>query len=458
MPAYMIIYLIILIPCTFIAFYYAFFMIVSLLCHRQKYEMVEDSQKFCIFVPCHNEESVIGATVENLSKINYNEDLFDVYFIADNCQDKTAEAIRNTINKLGKTQSFHVLERNVTDPLKRGKPHALRWGMDLLESQDGFYNKYDMFIIFDADNFVDADILKHMNSQYLSYKENKRPVMIQAYLDSKNKDNLIARGYYVSYRYTNGFFQLPRHKLGLAVGIGGTGFAMSTKFLEEIGGYNCKSLVEDLEIQTIATLKGRRIVYNHNTRIYDEKPTGFKAATVQKTRWCQGHWWVCFKYSWRLIGKMLNPKEIKYFFKRFDCLINLFNLNTMLLAMICSVYTIILQILKLPFGIPILGNITSALFIVSLLMFPVSSLLDGKKEEKKRVLIDFIPNMISLAINAISYYYANIIGLFNCKNQTVWKKTVHKVTTMESANEEKQQDCVVVDTDEEDMKENIQEN
>ena len=287
MSVFQIIYIILFVPCFFIACYYAFFAIISLLSHKQKYPMVEDNQKFCIFVPCHNEEPVIAATVNNLLKINYNPELFDVFFIADNCSDKTADKIRETIALTGdgKITNFHCLERNEKDPTKRGKPHALRWGMDLLEEEDKFYNKYDMFITLDADNFVDSDILKHMNSQYLSYKENKRPVMIQSYLDSKNKNNLIARGYYVCYRYTNGFFQLPRHKLGLAVGIGGTGFAITTKFLKDIGGYNCTSLVEDLEIQTIATLKGKKIVYNHNTRIYDEKPTGLKQATVQKTRW-----------------------------------------------------------------------------------------------------------------------------------------------------------------------------
>ena len=423
------IYYVLFWPCFIYASYYCLMAVVALVFHKQSYPMLEDSTRFCIFVPCHNEEDVISATVQNYTHINYNSELFDIFFLADNCADKTAERIREAISKAGKS-NFHVLERNVDDPNKKGKPHALRWGMDLLEEQDAFYSKYDLFITLDADNFIDPDFLKHMNSQYLSYKPEKRPVMIQAYLDSKNKENLISRGYYVAYRYTNGLFQLAKHKLGLTPGIGGTGFAISLPFLQSIGGYNCRSLVEDLEFETIATLHGKSIAYNHNVRIYDEKPTGFKAATVQKTRWSQGHWWVFFHYAPKLVLHMLNPKEIKYFLKRLDNLIHLCALLFMTLGMLVTVSPLVALCLGIHTPIGILATISSYLFLFSIILIPVSSLLDGKKEEKKRVIIDFIPNILALLINTVSYYYANIVGLFRCGNQKVWVKTKHKVTSI----------------------------
>lgn len=435
-----IIYYVLMIPTLFLACYYCVFAIISLFAGKQKYELVEDKLRFCIFVPCHNEEDVIAATVKNLAKITYNPDLFDIFFIADNCNDNTAERVREVITALD-IKNFHALERHESNPKKRGKPHAMRWGIDLLEKDDAFYNKYDMFMIFDADNFVDADILTHMNSQYLSYPEDKRPVMIQAYLDSKNKNNIIARGYYVAYRYTNRFFQLARHKLGLVPGIGGTGFATSTTFLKNIGGYNCSSLVEDLEFETVATMHGQTIAYNHNVRIYDEKPTGLVASAVQKTRWCQGHWYIYFKYGWRLLFKMFNPREIKLIFKRFDNLIHLSTLVFMLLSFTVAAYQIVIDILKL--WIPGLGYAQyvptglwiscTCLFVFSILLFPISSLLDGTPKEKKAVLIEFIPNLIATVVMVAVYYYSNIVGLLHWKNQTVWKKTAHKVTTMEES-------------------------
>lgn len=429
-----IIFYILFVPGVFFVAYYTFLSLVGLLFRKQKYKMQEDKEKFCIFVPCHNEEPVISATVENLLGIKYNPELFDIFFIADNCADKTADKIRETIAKHG-AKNFFCLERNVDDPNKKGKPHALRWGIDLLEKDDKFYNKYSQFMILDADNFVDPDILKHINSQYLSYKESKRPVMIQTYLDSKNKNNLIARGYYAAYRISNGFFQLPLHKLHLVPAIGGTGFAMSTKFLKDIGGFNCTSLVEDLEIQTIATLRGEKIVYNHNTRIYDEKPTGVKQSIVQKSRWAQGHWYLFFKYSWRLIAKMFNPKEIKYFFKRLHMVIYLSSMLNLLLALTFIVYRIVLICCGADVMIPgVIVYIHLAMALFMMLIIPISSLLDGPKEEKKRVLIDFIPNVIAVAIASVIYTISSFLGLIHCKNQKVWRKTAHKVTAMSDKN------------------------
>lgn len=427
--AFETVYYILLVPSLFFALYYAILAAVGLFFHKQKYPIREDKLRFCIFVPCHNEEAVIAATVENLAKIKYNPELFDIFFIADNCTDNTAKNIRGTISSLGK-KNLRCLERKVDDPMKKGKPHAMRWGIDFLEAEGGFYDKYDMFMIFDADNFVDSDILTHMNSQYLNYPENKRPVMIQSYLDSKNKNSLIARGYYVAYRFTNGFLQLPKHKLGLVPGIGGTGYCISCDFLKSIGGYNCSSLVEDLEFETIATLKGKSIAYNHNVRIYDEKPTGLVASAVQKTRWCQGHWYIFFKYSWRLALRMLNPKEIKLLPKRLDNLIHVSSLLFMGIAMLISVIPILASLMNVSINFPTATHFSTILFYGSLALFPISSLLDGTPKEKRLVLLEFIPNMIANAIAIFVYFYANVMGLLKCRNQTVWKKTVHKVTVM----------------------------
>ena len=423
------VYLIFLYPTLFLAFYYSLLAIVGLIFHRQKYPMSEDKLKFCIFVPCHNEEAVIGATVNNLGLINYDEGLFDVYFIADNCSDGTAREIGKEASRLG-LDNFKLMERAESDPKKRGKPHAMRWGIERLEERGGFYSRYDMFMVLDADNFVDRDILKHINSQYLAYPENKRPAMIQTYLDSKNKNNIIARGYYVSYRMTNGFLQLPRHKLRLVPGIGGTGFAVTTDFLRSIGGYNCSSLVEDLEFETIATLNGKSIAYNHNVRIYDEKPTGLRQSAVQKTRWCQGHWYIFFKYSWRLFLKMLDIREWRFSLKRFDNIVHLSSLVFMLSAIVVTVMPAVALLAGVTLPTPPALYISAPLFIFSLLIFPISSLLDGTKKEKRRVLIDFIPNLIATVVMMLVYFYSNIAGLLHCKNQTVWKKTAHSVTTM----------------------------
>ena len=420
-------------PSFVIGCYWYMMFIIGMLFHKQKYPIVEDQGKFVVLVPCHNEEAVIAATIENLAKINYNPDLFDIYFLADNCADQTANEIRKTIDKLEK-KNFHVLERNVTDPTKKGKPHAIRWAIDQLESGEGVYGKYDWLMIFDADNFVDADILKHINSQYLSIKPKKRPVMIQTYLDSKNCNNIIARGYWASYRITNGFFALSKSKLGLVPGIGGTGFAIDTKFLQSIGGFNCKSMTEDLEIQTIAVTKGKSIKFNINARIYDEKPTSTKASIVQKTRWMQGHWYCFFKYFFWLFFSLFNLKQIKHIPQKIDQMIHLATGLTILSILPLAIVSIVCFFLHIVLVPTFLIPISIIMSIFSILMMPISSWYDGSKREKKYALLLMIPNYIALLVSSIIYIIAATIGLFKCGNQKVWRKTAHKITTLNPEN------------------------
>lgn len=416
--------------------YFVFLYLVGFIAHKQNYPTVEDKQKFCVFVPCHNEGPVVASTVENYTRIKYAQDLFDIYFIADNCSDNTADILKEAIKKSGMT-NFHVLVRSDSPSDKRGKPHALRWAIEQLESKDHFYSYYDMMIIFDADNFVDATILKHINSQYENCRKKRKPVMIQCYLDSKNKNTLVARGYFEAYRVTNAFWQISKQKLHLVSAIGGTGFATTTAFLKEIGGFNCKSLTEDLEIQTIATIKNKRIVYNSNARIYDEKPTRIKQAFVQRTRWAQGHWYLFFKYVPRLFIQLFNPLTIRNFFKKIDMIIYL----SARLFGILAVITIFLNLFYMICGyvmgfdanyLPLWVNILNyCILALTIIVVPLSSLYDGPKEEKRRVLIDLVPNVIGLYLVGLIDMIIGFAGLFKCGNQKVWKKTAHKITAMD---------------------------
>ena len=423
--------------CEAYILYYVVLYIIGMIFHKQKYPIVEDQTKYVIFVPCHNEGPVVASTVENYTQIEYNEDLFDIYFIADNCTDNTADILKETIAKFGK-KNFHVLVRNVNDPNKKGKPHALKWAISLLEEKSQFYGYYDQMIIFDADNFVDAGILRHLNSHYLSKKPKHRPVMIQTYLDSKNHNSLVARGYFQAYRVTNAFWQISKQKLHLNPAIGGTGFTVTLDFLNEIGGFNCNSLTEDLEIQTLATIKNKHIEYNGNVRVYDEKPTRIKQSFVQRTRWAQGHWFLFFKYVPLLLIQLFNPLTIKNLFRKFDMI---FYLAARLFALISSL-TIVFNVVF--FVICAVNHVDSqyaplwaqilnyGILALSIIVIPLASVYDGKEEEKKHILRDFIPNVVGIYLIGLIDMIIVYPGLFKCGNQKVWRKTTHCVTTMSS--------------------------
>jgi len=241
---------------------------------RRKEPNAEDFKpvnKFAMIIAAHNEETVIAGIVKNLKSLKYPADMYEIFVIADNCSDKTAEIARKN--------GARVYER--FDPEHKGKGFGLEWMFKNLFALD---EHYDAICILDADNLVSKNFLMEMNKQLcLGHK------VIQGYLDSKNPhDTWISGNYSLSYWISNRLFQLPRHYLGLNCALGGTGFVMATSVLKEIGwGATC--LTEDLEFSIKLVLKGMRVAWAHDAHVYDEKPLKLKQSWRQRVRWMQGH-------------------------------------------------------------------------------------------------------------------------------------------------------------------------
>ena len=60
--------------------------------HRQDTRPPARLRRYAALISARNEEGVIGELIESLKKQNYPADLLDIYVVADNCTDGTAEA------------------------------------------------------------------------------------------------------------------------------------------------------------------------------------------------------------------------------------------------------------------------------------------------------------------------------------------------------------------------------
>ena len=63
----------------------------SLIKLKEKKLIENKNHKFMAIIPAHNEEMVIKNLVQSLAQQDYPKDLYDIYVIADNCTDATAE-------------------------------------------------------------------------------------------------------------------------------------------------------------------------------------------------------------------------------------------------------------------------------------------------------------------------------------------------------------------------------
>lgn len=269
--------------------------ICSLIKFKEKPIIEEKENRFMAIIPAHNEEAVVANLVESLKNQNYPKELYDIYVIADNCTDKTAQ--------VAKQAGAIVYER--FDENKKTKGFALQWFLAQKIEEDA---PYDAFCVFDADNIADKNFLKAMNKK-LCQGEN----VVQGYRDIKNPtDNWITAGYAIFYWTMNRFYHFARYNLGLSPLLNGTGFMVRFDVIKPTG-WDTKTLTEDIEFSLKNIIEGRKLGWATDAIVYDEQPTGFKQSWSQRSRWTVGHIQCMKEYTGMLALAVKEKKTLMNF-------------------------------------------------------------------------------------------------------------------------------------------------
>ncbi|NLP45119.1 MAG: glycosyltransferase family 2 protein [Peptococcaceae bacterium] len=251
--------------------------------------------RFAVTIAAHNEEQVIAQLVENLRNMDYPQELFDIYVVADNCSDKTAILAR---------KAGAIVFQRYNDK-KRGKGYALEW---LFAKIASLKKDYDAVVIFDADNLVKKNFLLEMNNKLCDGEK-----IVQGYIDSKNPyDTWVTNTFSIAFWLMNRMIQLARFNLGISNVLAGTGMCISTDVLKKVG-WGAHSLTEDLEFTMKALMYGIKTSWAHDAVVYDEKPLTFMQSFHQRKRWAQGQIDVAGRYLVLLIVKGLREKKWMYF-------------------------------------------------------------------------------------------------------------------------------------------------
>ena len=246
------------------------YLISGLACVRKpvNYGFHPHKTKFAVLVAARNEELVVGPLINSLLTQEYPAELYDIWVIPNNCTDNTALA----------AQSFGAKVLECTVPVK-SKGEVLRFAYNRLRGR-----RYDAWLVFDADNVVDSRFLAEMNNARLAGVQ-----AAQGYRDSKNPYDTAVSGcssiyYWMMDRFHNG----GKAGLGLSAMIGGTGFMVTQKLLDRLGGWRTETISEDLEITAQTVLAGERVAYVPKAVTYDEQPLTWEQSIKQRRRWTSG--------------------------------------------------------------------------------------------------------------------------------------------------------------------------
>lgn len=222
-----------------------------------------------VLIPAHNEGSVIKDTIANISQMTYEN--YEIILIDDRSTDNTKEVLKEIENEYS---SIRCLYRQA-DAFP-GKSAVLN---DALKIAKG-----EAILVFDADARVDKDFL----SRLVPHLEEADVGAVQARKVCSNKDyNLLTRCQN-NEQTLDAHFQIGRDAVKGAVELRGNGELIKRTALDDIGGWNNFTIVDDLDMSTRLQIKGWDVRYCPDVIVYEEAIIYFVPLMRQRRRWLEG--------------------------------------------------------------------------------------------------------------------------------------------------------------------------
>ncbi len=315
---------------TIFYFYQIVYTIVALF-SKSKAFVAEKNHKYGVIIAARNERAVIANLIASIRQQDYPEELVDIFVIADNCTDDTAEVAREA----GAT----VFVRNNTELV--GKGYALDYAFHRLHTEYADRG-YEGYFIFDADNLLERDYIKEMNTVF-----DAGYLMVTSYRNSKNYDsNWISAGSSLWFLREARYLNNARMILGTSCAVSGTGFLVHDSVIRKNGGWKYHLLTEDIEFSVDNAISGGMIGYCDSARLYDEQPVLFSQSWRQRLRWAKGFYQVFVNYGGDLVKTALTKRS----FSCYDMFM------TVSPAMFISLLSIVMNLVFLVIG---LFNVTT---------------------------------------------------------------------------------------------------
>lgn len=373
------------------------------------------NHRYAAIICARNESRVICDIIQSIRMQKYPSELIDIFVVADNCTDNTAEVARGA----GAT----VFVRQNTQAV--GKGYALKYGFNAIDEKCSL-DAYDAYFIFDADNVLDKNYFREMNKAFDNGAQ-----ACTSYRNAKNfGSNWISAGYGIWFLREARYLNQSRYILNTSCAVSGTGFFVSSKLIQKNGGWNYHLLTEDIEFSVATIIQKERISFAPDAVIYDEQPFKFKDSWNQRLRWSRGIYQVFMHYGAKLfLGEFSNPKGY-----RFACFDLLMTIAPAMLLMVTSllVNSVVLVSGLLGVGIAAahmataIWSIAFSLLFFGIFMFIfglITTITEWKKIRGTRA--QKIGYTFTFPLFVLTYIPIGIAALFKTPQ---WKPTQHSIS------------------------------
>ena len=268
---------------------------------------------FTILVPARNEAEVIADTIENLAALRYPADRYEILIVTDEKEllarnagtfsgPTTMEVVEAKIREFAGRQGvpqlrhctvpddfdgrFRGSRRGISVPSTKGR--ALNYALEFVDPRTticGFY---------DAESHPEADVLLYIAWSWLHDPRERiwqGPVFqVRNFYQLGLIPKIAAIYQSVSHKF---YMPILMRRLPF---VGGTNLFVGRRLLERIGGYDHRSLTEDLELGVRAYLETGVWAEYFPYYSTEQTPATFPAFFRQRLRWGSGHLQVCDKF------------------------------------------------------------------------------------------------------------------------------------------------------------------
>jgi biofilm PGA synthesis N-glycosyltransferase PgaC len=215
-----------------------------------------------VLIAAYNEEMSIADTIRSVQAQSVRPD--EIIVIDDHSSDRTGEIAAS----LGVT----VVRTNVNQGTKAT---ALKYVMDL-----GLV-KTELFITIDADTKLDPDCIKNS----LPYFNDPTTAAVCGSIIPARIHTLWERGRFIEYMFGISLFKMAQNHIGAVMVASGCFTIFKTDLVMEMGGFNTRTMGEDMDLTWELSMKGYRIYCARDAYSYPYDPPTGKIFVAQIDRW-----------------------------------------------------------------------------------------------------------------------------------------------------------------------------
>jgi cellulose synthase/poly-beta-1,6-N-acetylglucosamine synthase-like glycosyltransferase len=228
-----------------------------------------------IQLPVYNEGEIVKRAITAAAALDWPKDKLHIQVCDDSTDDTTRFAREARQALSGSGIDITIIRRASRTAFKAG---SLQTAMDEVP--------HEYFAIFDADYLPARDFLRRAMAVLLS---DSRLAFVQARAEFLNRnENALTRAQAAELDAHYAFEQATRSWAGLPLPFNGTGGIWRRAAIEAGGGWQGKTLAEDMELSYAAWLKGWRGIFLTSLAVPGELPADRKSWMSQQDRWLTG--------------------------------------------------------------------------------------------------------------------------------------------------------------------------